>query len=148
MSVVNNPSDDESLARARAEQEDPWVMYIVVRESLGMTPGKMGAQVGHAVGIIAETFRHMSIDDDWEPLEGEQLVLFENMKAWLDQSFRKVILTADEKEWIKLKEQHDCYLVRDAGLTQVEPGSETVIGLWPMKKSSRSKLLKRLRALG
>lgn len=148
MPIVNNPFDDESLTQARSNQEDPWVMYIVVRESLGMTPGKMGAQIGHAVGIIDGIFREMAIDDDWEPLQGEKLVLFENMKAWLEGSFRKVLLSADEKEWTKLKEQHDCYLVRDAGLTQVEPGSETVIGLWPMKKSSRSKLLKRLRALG
>lgn len=147
MPIVHNTFDDDELIFIRQKQEDPWVMYLVVHESLAMTPGKMAAQVGHAVGIMGEVFRHLSLEDDWEAVVGEKLKLVEDMNAWLNESFRKVVLRADDNEWNKLKEQHMCYLVRDAGLTQIEPGSETVIGLWPMKKSMRSKLLKRLRTV-
>lgn len=31
---------------------DPIIMYLVVRESLNMSPGEIVAQVGHAVGML------------------------------------------------------------------------------------------------
>jgi peptidyl-tRNA hydrolase len=59
-------------------------------------------------------------------------------------------LKADEKEWIKLKQEikdQPHVIVRDAGLTELEPGTETVIGLWPVRKSKRSKTVARLQVL-
>lgn len=38
-------------------------------------------------------------------------------------------------------------LVVDAGLTEIPSGSETVIGLWPMRKSQVPKTVKRLQVL-
>lgn len=56
-------------------------------------------------------------------------------EEWLATSYRKVVLRADDKEWERLKAELWCFLVRDAGLTEVESGSETVLVLWPMRKS-------------
>ena len=70
-------------------------------------------------------------------------------KNWLISSFRKVVLKADDKEWAKIKadlEDGDVIVV-DAGLTEIEPGSETVIGMHPIHKSSVGKLIKRLQVL-
>lgn len=36
---------------------------------------------------------------------------------------------------------------KDAGLTEVDPGTETVMALWPMRKSERPPLVKRLQTL-
>jgi peptidyl-tRNA hydrolase len=61
---------------------------------------------------------------------------------------RKIVLKADAKEWFKIKQEYpDVIEVKDAGLTQLPAGSATVLGLWPMKKSSVSKTLKRLQVL-
>ena len=81
-----------------------------------------------------------------EKIKSERVMLFKN---WLISSFRKVVLKADDKEWAKIKadlEDGDVIVV-DAGLTEIEPGSETVIGMHPIHKSSVGKLIKRLQVL-
>lgn len=155
---IMNLCDDSNKIQARQDQEDPWIMYLIVRESLNMTPGKIAAQVGHAVGIMYEyylfflfqidTMYHSVIPEEKiQKLENFLLPNIESFNQWKNNSFRKVVLKASDKEWEKIKQQLDCYLVIDAGLTQIESGSETVIGLWPMLKSSAPPLVKRLRLL-
>ena len=67
----------------------------------------------------------------------------------MSSSFRKVVLRASDKEWVKLKEEFNgsMVLVIDAGLTEIPSGSETVIGLFPMRKSQCSKTIQRLQVL-
>lgn len=134
--------DSPEAVQARKDQPDPLVMYLVVRESLEMGAGKIGAQCGHAVGMaIIEYYR---VKD--EPLRVNDVAL---MKMWLDTSYRKVVLRADDKEWEKLKACADVlsFVVVDAGLTEVAAGSETVMALWPMFRSSAPKLVRRLQVL-
>ena len=146
MPVENNPHDNEQLAVIRAAQEDPLVQYFVVRKDLDMSPGKIAAQVAHAAQMIV--FRY------WEykllpgiPKDIGKSIKVEIFKKWMDESFRKVVLKADEKQFNKVKEELDSFLVRDAGLTEVESGTETVLALWPMKKSSAPKVIQRLRIM-
>lgn len=58
-------------------------------------------------------------------------------------------MKADEKEWVKLKNDNDLYtvIVKDLGLTELEPDTETVIGVYPMFKSQAPKIIKRLQLL-
>lgn len=130
----------------RAEQENPLVMYLIVRESLGMGVGKIAAQCGHAVGILHIKYNEQEHEDDiLEPVYPSNLKIW---YEWQHSSFRKVVLKADDKEWEKIKtEMKDFVLVVDAGLTEIPSGSETVIGLWPMYKSDCPKLIKRLQVL-
>jgi PTH2 family peptidyl-tRNA hydrolase len=148
---MKDPNSKEAIAE-RANQEDPIVMYLIVRESLNMSIGKTAAQVGHAVNILCDKYTKYAVncaidgDNDCSVLSFAESDIYEEWKA---NSYRKVSLVADEKEWRKLKEEFgkSMALVIDAGLTELEPNTETVIGLWPMKKSSRSKLIKRLQVL-
>jgi peptidyl-tRNA hydrolase, PTH2 family len=164
--MVNHDSPEE--VAKRASQEDPIVMYLVVRESINMSIGKTAAQCAHASQML--TLNYMDLQKtaakiqkalgvpQMEPADRTEGIEHYKRLAvpisifgeWMAASFRKVVLTADEKEWAKLKEEaknQQHVIVRDAGLTELEPGTETVIGLWPMRKSSRSKLMKRLQNL-
>jgi PTH2 family peptidyl-tRNA hydrolase len=133
-------------------QEDPIIMYLIVRESLNMTLGKTAAQCAHASQML--TMSHFTYNDKLSFMSSEA---YENYLAnkelfdkWLNSSYRKVILKADEKEWRKIKESFPTYtrsVVVDAGLTELEPNTETVIGLMPMRKSNAPKLIKRLQLL-
>ena len=145
--------------------EDPYVMYFAVRHSLNMGPGKIGAQCAHAAQMILLEYQaqvedvedqHYSYLNSQQnknvtPIE-EPIMLdkrHEDFGFWLERTngeFRKVVLRAKDKDWDKLKEL-DHVLVRDAGLTEVAPGSETVLVLWPMKKSERPAIVKRLQVL-
>lgn len=147
----------------RANQEDPIVMYLIVRESLGMGVGKTAAQCAHAAQMLQLQFNELDkrlteleeLDSTFGALSpsetmewGKKQPTWRVFNEWLESSFRKVVLKADEKEWVKLKEWPNKVVVVDAGLTEIAAGSETVIGYWPMLKSEAQKtLIKRLQAL-
>lgn len=138
--------DDEQLAHMRKTQEDPWVMYIIVRKSLKMSAGKIAAQVAHGAQMMILRYQELMQDniifgsDDYNKCNAVQ--------SWIKESFRKVVLVANDSKWEKIKEECSCAaLVRDAGLTQVEPKTETVICLWPQKKSNIPKIITKLRTL-
>lgn len=156
---MEDPNSTEAI-KARAEQYDPIIMYLIVRESLNMSIGKTAAQCAHAAQMLQLKYQN---EYDWTDHHLEDMYAtiseskyYDELKPklniyhkWLDSSFRKVVLRADEKEWGKLKQEFTSYrsLVVDAGLTELEPNTETVIGLWPMYKSQVPKLVKRLQVL-
>jgi len=135
----NSPEECEK----RMSQEDPIIMYLVVHD-IGMSAGKMAAQVGHAVGMLyIKYMMHIGL------LSDQKLKIWQE---WQEDSFRKVTLTANDSKWNKLKSQLpdlgiEHSMVIDAGLTEIPRGSETVIGVWPMRKSSRPPLLRKLQVL-
>lgn len=141
--------------------EDPIVMYLIVRESLNMSTGKTAAQVGHAVQLLmAHYIRYMQMDHyiqytqnvDYGDYNDESVFSKEQVELihkWWATDYRKVVLRANENEWKKIKEEfkEKLYLVVDNGLTELQANTETVIGLFPMAKSSVPKLIKRLQVL-
>lgn len=127
---------------------DPYVMYLIVRESLGMGIGKTGVQTGHAVDMII--FAYMQIREnnrEKEFVSSQTLNQIESMEMWRNNNRTKLVKRADDKEFAKVKEMFGEFVVIDAGYTEVPAGSETVIGIWPMLKSNTPKLIKRLRLL-
>lgn len=129
--------------------KDPVVMYLIVRESLQMSIGKTAAQVGHAVSLLFQKYIHVCMNHEYMTLEDEKYV--KRFADWLDEDYRKIVLSADEKEWLKIKDylksSIDYTIVIDNGLTELAPKTETVIGLLPMLKSQAPKLIKRLQLL-
>lgn len=159
LTLMEDPNSPEAV-KARAEQEDPIVMYLIVRESLGMSIGKTAAQCAHASQMLLlkfhdeyNTWEALNVDPISGPIcmpEPELLARWRIFDKWLATSFRKVVLRADDKEWLKIKDEildSNSVVVVDAGLTEIASGSETVIGLWPILKSERSKLIKKLQVL-
>lgn len=152
MPVEFNPYDSESLISLRKNQGDPFYLYLIVRKSLQMSPGKIATQVGHGVQMITLRYREIQNAGNLVRLaEGETLDDIQDkdkrMTLWLNSSFRKCVLVAKDSQWERIKNELWCFVVRDAGLTEVDPGSETVLVLWPMRKSERPKLIQRLQAL-
>jgi peptidyl-tRNA hydrolase len=119
--------------------------------------GKLTPQYSDCGTPVAYLNREVAID----PATGEQILVpatpetlaryerHDLMFKWVKSSFRKVVLRADDKEWEKVKACPDLTFVtvRDAGLTEVAAGSETVLGIWPMLKSQAPKVLKKLQVL-
>ena len=129
-------------------KENPLVVYMIVRESLGMGIGKMVAQGGHSIQLLLKHDRDLRKLKTLSDADKNKTI---RMDIWKDYNvnggFRKVALSADEKEWKYIKENYDPVIVVDAGLTEVAPGSETVMVLFPILKSERCKTLKRMRCL-
>jgi len=95
---------------------------IVVDQDLDLSKGKMAAQVAHAsLGAYRET--SSDIQDSWER-QGE----------------KKVILAAGENKLQDLLRQAQrnkipAHIVKDAGRTEIKPGTITALGLGPEKDS-------------
>lgn len=122
------------------------ICYIIVRESLCMSIGKTAGQVGHAVQYLFQKYIDEYRDlDDTRPMKFKCSIF----ERWIkDCNSTKIVLGANENEWAKIKlEMKDCLIVKDAGKTELDPGTETVIILWPMGKEAVPKLIKRLQLL-
>jgi peptidyl-tRNA hydrolase, PTH2 family len=162
---MEDHQNPEAVA-GRASQEDPIVMYLIVHESLNMSAGKTAAQCAHASQMLTLKYFEMkdelnkyhklivSITDDSakEAMHNKRLDVSRKVSIfgeWMASSYRKVVLRASDKDWDKLKEEFkdQMVMVVDAGLTEIASGSETVIGLFPMRKSQRPKILQRLQVL-
>lgn len=91
----------------------------MVRTDLRLGKGKLAAQTAHA---SLEAYRKASEKDK---------------KKWLEENQRKIVLKVKtEKELIDIYEKAKrsglpCVLIRDAGLTQIPPGTKTAVGIGP-----------------
>ncbi len=107
---------------------------IIIRADLKMGKGKIAAQSAHAsVEAMGKT--------------GDETVA-----GWKAQGMKKVVLKVNsEKELLELfmgaKRELPCALIRDAGLTQVESGSITALGIGPAEESKINKFTKELKLL-
>jgi PTH2 family peptidyl-tRNA hydrolase len=157
MPIEPNPFDDERLAKIRADQTDPIIQYFIVRTDLEMSIGKIAAQVAHGAEMFIMRVREVCLVESYsycgpQGVQGpinqtpnpEQLKLVEQ---WLAGSFRKVVLGGKKKDFDKIIEDLPVFVVRDAGLTEVAPNSDTVLVTWPMYKSAQPKCLARLQTL-
>lgn len=100
---------------------------IVVNADLGMSKGKMAAQACHA-SLNAYLKSDTEIRSDWKGSGAKKIVLETNEK-----DFREIM---EKAERLNIP----CYKVNDAGLTELEPGSTTAIGLGPEEASKIDKI--------
>ena len=97
-------------------------MVIVTRKDLALSPGKLAAQVAHAAVECA--FATKKNNRKW-------------FSKWNAEGAKKaVVKTEDVEEFFRLKEKAELLristaLITDAGLTQIPPGTKTVLGLGP-----------------
>jgi len=110
-------------------------MYLVVRMDLKMRPGKIAAQCGHAVEYLA--------------LHTPKPVMHEYRHHGHPKITLKVA-TLEELEVIRDECQRcrvQYYTVEDEGLTQVPAGSQTVLGIGPVRKENVPKAVATLKLL-
>jgi len=97
-------------------------MVIVSRSDLDLSPGKLAVQVAHAAVVCA-------------------LDCKKNNPKWFDKWYREggkkvVVKVESEKDFYPLKEKAKelkiaAHIISDAGLTEIPPGTKTVLGIGP-----------------
>lgn len=137
-SEYDHDEDDESseeedyLVNSKSLNDIPGEtrMALVIRTDLKMTKGKVAAQCAHAA---LGSYRLMSMENS----ESENLPL---LRRWERHGQAKITLQCKSKDDLDLlfakaiSLNVNAYMVRDAGRTQIEPGSITVLALGPAPK--------------
>ena len=111
---------------------------IAVRTDLGMSRGKMAVQVAHGSVSAAERAR-VTKQEEW--------------RAWMREGQKKVaVKVISEEEILELRRQAITHslphaIIRDAGMTELPPGTLTVIGIGPAKTQAVDAVTKDLKLL-
>ncbi len=108
---------------------------IVIRNDLDMSEGKKCVQTAHA-SLGAYKKADKKIIKRWE-LGGQKKVV-------LEVDSRRKILDLYKK--LK-KEKIPCFLVEDAGLTELTPGTITALGIGPEREETLDKITGKLKLL-
>jgi len=105
---------------------------IISRNDLKIGKGKLIAQALHAgLGAL-------------------RLVKNEIIRKWENEGAKKVVLKADLNELEEIvenlrKEKIPHFLVKDAGLTQLKPGTVTALGIGPVEEDKIDKITGKLK---
>lgn len=108
---------------------------MVVRKDLKMDKGKLAAQVAHA---SLEAYKKADIND---------------INEWEEGGMKKIVVAAkDINELMKIKDAAKSAklpyaVIRDAGKTQLEPGTVTVVGIGPAEEGRIDKITNHLKLL-
>ena len=97
----------------------PCKQVILVRQDLKLTKGKMAAQVAHAaVECVLKTART-------------------KVDAWRDEGMKKIVLKVNDlaelEKYLQSAQKNGLTtaLITDAGMTHLEPGTTTCMGIGP-----------------
>ncbi len=120
------------------KKQFPYKQVIAVRTDLRMSKGKIAVQVAHGAVSAAEKAR-VSNQDVW--------------RSWLREGQKKVAVKVySEEELLQLMRKAVIHrlpysLIRDAGMTELPPGTMTVIGIGPAKSEEVDKVTADLKLL-
>lgn len=108
-------------------------MYFVVNEDIKMGKGKLGGQIGHATQELME--RILTNEFKGKLTIGETLGTNDTYSKWKAGLSPKIVLKAPESVLIELRTKYPdiTVLVRDAGKTQLKPGTLTVVAFPPLE---------------
>ena len=107
---------------------------ILIREDLGLSKGKLASQCSHA-SVEAVLKSNKKIIEEWRKFS------------------KKVVLKVDnENDLIKYKKEAEkvklvTALIRDAGLTEIPPGTITCLAIGPDKEEKIDKITGKLKTL-
>lgn len=108
---------------------------IIVRTDLEMGKGKIGSQCAHAsLSAFLKSGKN-------------------NREVWLREGMKKVVLKIDNKDALTdlyktaKKEKLPAALITDSGLTQIESGTLTCLGIGPANEEKIDKITGKLKLL-
>ncbi len=110
---------------------------IIVRSDLGMSPGKIAAQVAHA---SLEAYKAAKKKRSW-------------LASWEAEGTKKVVLQAESLEALQALTKKaraagiPLAIIKDAGFTEIPSGSVTCLGLGPAPDEMINKITGNLKSL-
>ena len=110
---------------------------IIARNDLNLGKGKLAAQVAHASLLAALEMKEKN--NAW-------------FEQWMQEGMKKIVLKVESQEELgkyfnEIKKEFPAAMIKDAGLTQLTPGTATCIGFGPVPEEKADKHTKNLKLL-
>lgn len=125
--------------------EDDLVMYFILRKDLNMSVGHVATQCASGMQTILLHFLNIKEKlacPSFGPYEDK---LYSYFNRWINKSCNKVILSANDKDFLLLKDYYKdnekLILIKDLN------EEETAIVIWPMFKNETPQIIKGLQIL-
>jgi peptidyl-tRNA hydrolase len=116
-------------------------VYIFVNEELNMSKGKIVSQAGHAILEMHRFLINNNIDHSKWTNSGEKIVTVKISKQMINN------LLIDYNDKLIKPNTFNIFPIYDAGRTEVEPGSLTVIVSTPISNDKKPDFIKKLKLL-
>lgn len=116
-------------------------MYILVNEDIKIGKGKLAGQVGHAV--CTYIYRNFI-----KGYNGQQIFITKEQQSFLDDYMKvqkKIILKCTQSKLEELEKEGKFIVIRDNGLTQLEPNTLTCICVGIFEKENVPEWTKELK---
>jgi PTH2 family peptidyl-tRNA hydrolase len=123
---IKEEDDDDEGEEVHDFEEADLKMVFLVREDLKLGAGKIAAQVAHAAVGLVEKINEKGKSYYKQALE-----------HWSEFGAKKIVLRIKDLEELKAvqklckKQKIPSCMISDAGHTQVDPGTVTVLGIGP-----------------
>lgn len=117
---------------------EEYKQVIIVRNDLRMSKGKTAVQVAHAA--VSAAFEALRKKEEW-------------FRSWFESGQKKIVLkVSSEDELLKyyneaIRAELPVVIVRDAGLTELPPGTVTAIAIGPAPSKLIDKFTLELKTL-
>ena len=126
---------DSDASEDLSEPQEPMKVVVAVRADLGMSIGKTAAQVGHGIHVLCREASSARLDS-WEssdsPIIVVQVPSLDEFNALIERCEAATIA---------------CFPIEDAGRTEVDPGTRTVVAVGPGTRSELESLTGSLKLL-
>ena len=109
-------------------------LVLCANPTLTMSVGKLLAQIGHGSLMAARACEELVAGQDWRRA----------LAAWRDAGEQIIYAVATPDGWRSTIELESCLAVVDSGLTEITPGSQTVLAVRPAAGEELRTVLTRL----
>lgn len=112
---------------------DPLSVYLIVNGPLSMSAGKIAAQAFQACQRLLDRAEH-------------DVQLADTLTAWRQEGTCTITREAQTPAvFARARSELDCVEMIDEGLTEVEPGSVTMLAVGPIRRSQEPRMLRHKR---